>query len=62
LDPGDPYCNSVGSTTSEPYTIKNDVKLVDLLGAVHKLQRTEGTSSAHLLALVLRQVQTSLLS
>jgi hypothetical protein len=39
--------------TSEPYTIKNGVKLVDLLGIVRKLQSTMGTSVNHFLALVL---------
>jgi hypothetical protein len=44
---GDSYCNSEGSTTSESYTIKNGVKLVNLLGNVHKLQSTEGSSTVH---------------
>jgi hypothetical protein len=48
-----------GSTASEPYTIKNDVKLVDLLGVVRTLQSTEGTSAAHFLALVLSRAWTS---
>jgi hypothetical protein len=44
---------------SEPYTLKNGVKLVDLLGIVCKLQSIEGTSMAHFLALVLSQAWTS---
>jgi hypothetical protein len=46
----------------EPYTIKNGVKLVDLLSVVYILQSTEGTSAAHLSALVLSRVWTSSLS
>jgi hypothetical protein len=39
----------VGNTASAPYTIKNGVKLVDLLGVVRRLQSTEGSSAAPLL-------------
>jgi hypothetical protein len=39
--------------TSESYTIKNSVKLVDLLGVVRKLQSIEGTLATNFLALVL---------
>jgi hypothetical protein len=45
--------------TSEPYTIKNGVKLVDPLGVVHRLQSTEGMSVDHFLALVLSRAWTS---
>jgi hypothetical protein len=31
------YCSSEGNTTFKPYTIKNGVKLVELLGVVHGL-------------------------
>jgi hypothetical protein len=44
---------------SEPYTIKNGVKLVDLLVIVRRLQSTEGTSVAHFLTQVLNRVWTS---
>jgi hypothetical protein len=47
---------------SEPYTIKNGVKLVDLLGIVCRLHSTEGTSAAHLPAVVLNRAWTSSLS
>jgi hypothetical protein len=39
--------------------MKNNVKLVDLLGVAHRLQSTEGTSMAHFSTLVLRWVWTS---
>jgi hypothetical protein len=39
--------------------MKNGVKLVDLLGIIHRLQSTEGTSAAHCPARVLRQAWTS---
>jgi hypothetical protein len=45
--------------TSAPYTMKNGVKLVNLLGIVHRLQNIEGTSFAHFPALVLSQARTS---
>jgi hypothetical protein len=44
---------------SEPYTIKNGVKLVDLLVIVRRLQSTEGTSVAHFLTQVLNRAWTS---
>jgi hypothetical protein len=36
--------------------MQNGVKPVDLLGVVHKLQSTEGTSAAHLPARVLSRM------
>jgi hypothetical protein len=45
--------------TTEPYTIKNGVKLVDLLGVVCRLQSTEGTSAAHFPALMLSRAWAS---
>jgi hypothetical protein len=39
--------------TSEPHTIKNGVKLVELLDVIRKLQSIEGTSAAHFPTLVL---------
>jgi hypothetical protein len=39
--------------TSTPYTMKSGVKLVDLLGVVHRLQSTKGTLAAHFPAMVL---------
>jgi hypothetical protein len=51
LDLGNPYYSSVGTKTSDPYTIKNGVKLVDLLGIVWRLQSNERTSAAHFPAL-----------
>jgi hypothetical protein len=49
----------VGNTAAAPYTMMNDVKLVDLLGIVRRLQSTEGTSATNFLALVLNQAWTS---
>jgi hypothetical protein len=43
---------------STPYTIKDGVKLVDLLGIVRKLQNTKRTSVAHFPALVLSRAKT----
>jgi hypothetical protein len=54
-----PYHNLVGNTASAPYTMKNGVKLVDLLGIVRKFQRIEGTSATHFPAQVLSQEWTS---
>jgi hypothetical protein len=34
---GDPHCYSVVNTTSALYTMKKGVKLVDLLGVIHRL-------------------------
>jgi hypothetical protein len=59
LNPGDLYCSSVGNTSATPYTMKNRLKLFDLLVIVRKLQSTEGTSAAHFPTLVLSQVCTS---
>jgi hypothetical protein len=42
-----------------PYTMKNDVKFVGLLGIVRRLQNTEGTLIAHFPAFVLSQAWTS---
>ena len=36
----------MGRTASAPYTIKNGVNLVDLLGVVRKLHNTDVSSSA----------------
>jgi hypothetical protein len=49
----------VGNTASAPYTMKNSMKLVDLLGIVRQLQSTEGTLAAYFPALVLRWVRRS---
>jgi hypothetical protein len=43
---------------STSYTIKDGVKLVDLLGIVRKLQNTKRTSVAHFPALVLSRAKT----
>jgi hypothetical protein len=54
-----PYHDLVGNTASALYTMKNGVKLVDLLGIVRKFQSTEGTSATHFPAQVLSQAWTS---
>ena len=43
---GESNSMSVGMTASAPYTRKNGVKPVDLLGVVRRLQRTAGSSSS----------------
>jgi hypothetical protein len=55
---GDPYYRSVGHMASTPYTMKNGVNFVKLLGIVHRLQSTKGTSIAHFLVGVLSQAWT----
>jgi hypothetical protein len=52
------YYGSTGNTASALYTMKKGVKLVDMLGMVHKLHSTEGTSAAHSPALALSRTCT----
>ena len=53
---------SAGNTASAPYTIKNGVYSVDLLGVVRKLYSTDGSSSTHAPAARLSGVINLLLS